>query len=222
MTHVVLSNLTGLSPLRIGDRTYDVSRGSLNILNEQGTVIKSTAIPVDEMTPDWRQQVDDKWTSYLGKTSDGVLSQDHSWYKVFDETHQRILASNQMMPGWVMAADLEGAVQWLTLTGPECCNFACVIGSEDRIFHGSSCGRRLTILAKDGTLLSKTVMPEEWWPYMFISDGNQGVCFLTAKLLVRYDASGKLTWKEPHQLAVQSEHSSADISQLIRQGRASK
>ena len=212
-------NQATLSPLRIGNRSYDISQGALNILNDQGGIIKTTRIPVDDMTPGWRRTVDANWKSYHKKTSEKVLSQECSWHKVYDKARQRILASNQMMPGWVMAADLDGTVQWLTFTGPQCCNFACIIGFDGRIFHGSSCGRRLTILAQDGTELSRTELSLEWWPSMCVSDGQEGVCFLTAELMLRYDESGELTWKVPHKFGLRSDLSRNDISHLIKQGR---
>ena len=204
--------------LRVGSRSYEIRESTLHVSDQNGRVLRSTPVPANEMTPDWRQVVDSCWSSNAGKTSDRFPCPEFPWHLIFDESRQRIVASNSMMPAWVMAADLEGNVKWLVLTGPECCNFACILGDQGRILHGSSCGRRITVLSNDGRILSQSSLPFEWWSRSFIADGRNGACFLTAEWLVRFDSNGNLTWKIKNHLELSPYPSTEAVRDLIKRG----
>ena len=140
------------------------------------------------------------------------------WHLVLDGFGPRLLASAALMPALVMAVNLEGAVEWMTLAGPECCNFPCLVPRSDRILHASSCGRTVTALSDQGVILHQSRLPPEIWPFLFVPDGRDGGCILGADRFVRFDADARITWEIRHGLDPGTTASAEEISELLAEG----
>jgi hypothetical protein len=123
---------------------------------------------------------------------DGLVSL-RGCYLIHDQLHGRLIATKWSMPAWVVALGLDGAIHWLALPSIGCCNYSCLVPSQDVVAHLSACGSRLTLLGGSGEVLRTRDFEQS--PVSVFPDGGGGVCvqFIEGGITA-FDVTGEPRW----------------------------
>ena len=175
--------------LRVGSVGYVVADRTFRRYGPDGTLLSSVPLPAEPFEDALHRAGPDARTMF--KTVLPPFPYPRSL--VHDGSPNRIIASSWSLPGWVMAVDLLGHVEWVRVPILDCCNSVLVLAADDTIAHISTCGRRLTFLSGDGA--TRRVHDFEDHPGFISPDGAHGVFIgFVEGGLAGWDAHGSPTW----------------------------
>jgi hypothetical protein len=159
----------GAVRIRIGSVDYELAGGELSRYAPDGELLSSVALPMDPLIA----AVHRAGPGAVSRFEHFSRQRQHLQCLAYDERRNRIIAWAWLLPGWVMAIGLDGAIEWATVPTIDCCNFVCLLPREDVVVHLSSCGSQVTFISGDGA--TQAVRKFEAPPTSIYPDGEGGV-----------------------------------------------
>lgn len=175
--------------VRIGSLDYSLTDGALSRYALDGELLSSVALPMEPLV------------AAMHRAGSAALARfEHASHYVkrtqplaYDERRNRLISWWWLLPGWVMAIGLDGAIEWVTVPTIECCNSVCLLPRADVIVHLSGCGHRVTFISGDGAI--QDVRKFEASPASIYPDGEGGVVVSFAEGgMAGFDALGTQKW----------------------------
>jgi hypothetical protein len=108
----------------------------------------------------------------------------------YNPRRRRLIAYGSAIHGWVMSLQLDGTPEWLVLPSITCCNSICLVGDEVTV-QVSSCGRRVSFLAVDGSVIRS----HDVHGHTALSNDRGTVFVIGYDALFAFDHVGEPLWK---------------------------